>query len=42
MVHLLTFRAYCRGHLVFKGSGGWQGMGKDLRQKEILGYFFII
>lgn len=30
------------GHLVFKGSGGREGMGKDLRQKEILGYVFII
>lgn len=41
MMHLLTSRAYCRGHLVFRGSGGWQGMGKDLRQKEILSYLLF-
>jgi len=30
----VDLRAYCRGHLVFKGSGGQEGAGKDLRQRR--------
>lgn len=38
----VDLRGYCWGHLVFKGSGSQEGTEEDLRQKEVLGYIFII